>query len=402
MKVTVAIPTYDGEAYIGEAVKSVLAQTFQDYELLVVDDRSSDGTLDIVRSFSDSRIRVVRNDERLGLPGNWNRCLSLAQGEFLTLFHQDDVMQPQNLEQKVERLTSGPDIVFVHSGAELLMEKSAPSAPVDWIEGSSEDFMLEGRLYFYKLLFRGNVVCAPTVLARRQRLLGLGGFDEDLGFTSDYEMWMKLCLEGKVSFISQPLIQYRWHAKNTSHAYRFERGVEESLVAGRRALKFFLEKTGQRNEAEILIGAATAIARHRRWTAELERAKIFLEEDRNNWKRSVDELEEQVKGQAKELQTAKSWLEGEVKNWQSKVGEQEKMIQEQKAWIHELETGKDWLAGQNEYWRKMVEETQTRIEMKILKLERRAAVIVGLLFFVLIFLNPVVLTFLGKLFGLGK
>lgn len=405
MKVSVAIPAYNGEAFIREAVKSVLSQTYSDFELLIVDDRSTDATFDVIRSIADPRIRVTRNDERLGLPRNWNRCLSLAKGEYLCLFHQDDVMLPGNLEKKVQCLTSDPGLAFVHSSAELKVEKSAPTPPIDWIEGASEDFVQEGKFYFYKLLFRGNVICAPTVMARRQRFLDLGGFDDELSFTSDYEMWLKLCLDGRVAFLSQPLIRYRWHEKNASHEFRYERGVEESLLAARRAVKYFLEKTGQSAEATLLEEAVVAIARHKRWAAELERAKFFLEDDRGNWQKVAEEKANDVQRlmkDLKDLEEGKSWLENEVKNWQDKVSEQEKMIQEQKAWIHELETGKDWLAGQNEAWQKAVHETQARIELRLVKLEKRFILLLGLLFAAVIFLSPSVLHLLGRIFGLSQ
>ena len=94
VKVSVCIPTYNGAEFVAKAIESVLAQTFADFELLVVDDSSDDTTVDIVCSFTDPRMRICQNERRLGIPGNWNHCLSLARGEYICLFHQDDVMLP--------------------------------------------------------------------------------------------------------------------------------------------------------------------------------------------------------------------------------------------------------------------------------------------------------------------
>ena len=80
---SVCIPTYNGAEFIAEAIQSVLTQSFTDFELLVVDDHSSDNTLDIVRSFADSRLSIHQNEKRLGIPRNWNHCLALAQGEYV-------------------------------------------------------------------------------------------------------------------------------------------------------------------------------------------------------------------------------------------------------------------------------------------------------------------------------
>jgi glycosyltransferase involved in cell wall biosynthesis len=444
VKVSVAIPAYNGEAFIAEAVKSVLAQTYQDFELLVVDDRSTDATLDIVRGFSDPRISIAQNEDRMGIPANWNRCLTLATGELVCVFHQDDVMLPQNLEAKMSQFAADPGLSLVHSGAELLVESSTPTPPADWIERASEDFTVEGLEYFYKLLFRGNVICAPTVIARRQQLLDLGGFDEELGFTSDYEMWLKLCLQGKVSFLSRPLLRYRWHSRNASHDFRYERGVDESLLAAQRAVDYFVKKKNRPTDGAILKSAITGIARHRRWSveleqaktyletelkswkntsAELEKAKVWVENDLRNWQKTCSELEAQGKLREKELknwqktcseleaeserreknyQDNRSWLENEIKNWQKACADQEKMILEQKAWIHELETGKDWLAGQNEFWRQRAEEMQARIEAKLYQLEKRFSILLAILLAAILLFNPLLLFVLGSKLGILK
>ena len=102
------MPAWNGAAYIEQAVSSVLAQTFEDFELLVIDDCSDDDTVAIVSRFDDPRIRVEVNQSRLGLVGNWNRCLEEASGEYVNIFHQDDVMAPDNLRRKVELLDQQP------------------------------------------------------------------------------------------------------------------------------------------------------------------------------------------------------------------------------------------------------------------------------------------------------
>jgi GT2 family glycosyltransferase len=391
MKVSVAIPTYNGEAYLDETLRSVLGQTLQDFELVIVDDRSTDSTLDIIRSYSDSRIRFTRNDERLGLPGNWNRCLSLAQGEFICIFHQDDVMLPENLERKVQLLSSDSSVGFIHSSADMIVEPSAPTVPVEWIEKSFEDFVVDGRDYFFKLLFHGNLICAPTVVARRQRLVDLGGFDEELGYTSDYETWMKACVESRVAFFSQPLVRYRWHARNASHDYRYERGVHESDVACRHALKFWLKQTGQQEREPVLKEALDAVTRLKRWCASLEQTT------------------EQQKGWITELENGKAWLDGERSQLQKALDEQkefiiklESMIQEQKTWIGELERGKNWLDDQRITWQKLAEETLARTESKLVRLEKRFTTALIAVFIAILLLNPIIVMILLRVFGVGK
>ena len=363
------MPTYNGAAFIEEALHSILNQTYQDFELLVVDDGSTDATLDIVQSFSDPRIQLYRNPERLGIPGNWNRCLFLAQGEFVCLFHQDDVMLPENLERKVQLLSADPTLGFVHSAVETLVDESAPSSFADWIEDATEDTVWGGPEYFRTLLLRGNRVCAPTAMARRHALLEQGGFDRDLGFACDYAMWLRLCMTQRVGFLASPLVRYRWHGGNASHAYQFERGVEEITEAGRRALKLSQDQVTQ-SDGLVLGEAFSALTKLRRWIGELERGKAWLEAQQASW-RSVAETQtaliRELKSWIGELETGNAWQEEQQTAQQAWISElkqgnawQEEQQTAQQAWISELEQGKAWQEEQQASWRS-VAETQTAL-----------------------------------------
>ena len=342
--VSVCLPTYNGADYIEEALRSILNQTYQDFELLIVDDGSTDTTLDIVQSFSDPRIQLHRNPERLGIPANWNRCLELAAGEFVCLFHQDDVMLPENLERKIQLLSADETVGFVHSAVETLVEESAPSSFADWIEDATEDMVWDGPEYFRTLLLNGNRVCAPTVLARRSALLEQGGFDPDLGFACDYAMWLRLCLTYRVGFLVRPLVCYRWHGGNASHAYQFERGADEITKAARRALKLSQDQ-GSQSEGRVLDEAFSTLTKLRRWISELERGKAWQEAQQASW-RSVAETQtaliQDLKGWIKELETGKTW--------------QEEQSTAQQVWIDELEQGKAWLEEQRSNWEKIARQ----------------------------------------------
>ena len=362
--VSVCLPTYNGAAYIAEALRSILNQTYQDFELVVVDDGSTDATLDIVQSFSDPRIQVHRNPERLGIPANWNCCLELAGGELVCLFHQDDEMLPDNLERKVHLLSADESVGFVHSGVETLVDESAPSAFADWIEDATDDTVWDGPEYFRILLLNGNRVCAPTVLARRHALIEQGGFDQDLGFACDYAMWLRLCLRYRVGFLARPLVRYRWHGGNASHAYRFERGVEEITTAARRGLRLYRER-GAQADGPALAEALTALDSLRHWAVELQRGKAWLEEQQASW-RSVAETQNtfirELKGWIEELETGKTWLEEQRTGLQTQAEERERIVQEQQAWIGELEKAQAWMEEQRNNWERIARhwEGQTR------------------------------------------
>src|SRR5579859_195058 len=99
--ISVCIPCYNGERFIGRTLESVLRQTFTDFELVIVDDKSTDGTVSVIRGFTDARIRLIQNEKNLGLCLNWNRALSQTAGKYVKLLCEDDFLYPECLARQV-------------------------------------------------------------------------------------------------------------------------------------------------------------------------------------------------------------------------------------------------------------------------------------------------------------
>ena len=350
-RLSVCLPTYNGEAYVAEALRSVLQQSYTDFEVVAVDDGSSDRTLEMLQAFADPRVRIYQNPHRRGIPGNWNAAVALARGEYVCVFHQDDVMLADNLARKIALFETDPHLSLVHSRAERVVEAGAPSGLGDWMEKAERDFVEEGEVYFRKLLLRGDCICAPTVIVRREQLAAAGGFNEVLGYACDYEMWMKLCVEGRVGFIHDALVGYRWHAGNASHDYQYERGVEECGRAMRAAVAYYTQRRGETRHAQLLAEAAEAVLEQREWAAQLDRGRGWLEEQQRRWQAHAEDREQVVQEQQAwigELERGKAWLEGQA--------------QEQQAWIGELERGKAWLEEQRTAWQAQAEHWQAQAE----------------------------------------
>lgn len=218
-QVSVCIPTYNGAAYIAEAVASVLNQTFTGFELIISDDNSTDNTLSVVESFPDDRLRVVRNHQRRGLVGNWNHCLELARGEFITLFHQDDVMRPENLAEKLALLRSHPGAGLVYSDIERIDAKSRVIGG-HYVAQPDETTVMPGCRLFALAAAVGNPVACPTVMARAGCYREVGLFDERLEFAVDLEMWLRMAARYDVGFIARPLVAHRVHAAQEGGRYR--------------------------------------------------------------------------------------------------------------------------------------------------------------------------------------
>jgi glycosyltransferase involved in cell wall biosynthesis len=217
---SVCFPTYNGAAYLDEAIRSVLAQTFTDFELIIVDDQSTDDSAIIARSFDDPRIAFYQNPTRLGLVENWNRCLELAQGEYICIFHQDDVMLPHNLAAKVEALNQHPTAGLVYSDV-YLIDVDGQKLAETWFYPTTpaHDFVESGLKFFERLLLGDNLVACPSMVVRREGYEKSGRFDPRFRFTSDLNMWLRLLLGYDIVYLAQPLMKYRWHRGNESHNF---------------------------------------------------------------------------------------------------------------------------------------------------------------------------------------
>lgn len=120
VKVSVCMPVYNGENYIAESIQSVLDQTYQNFELIISDNCSTDKTSEIVKSFDDSRIKYLRNSENIGLVANFNQVIGLAIGKYICIWAHDDVMFPDNLSSKVAILDKHENVGFIHSDVQLI------------------------------------------------------------------------------------------------------------------------------------------------------------------------------------------------------------------------------------------------------------------------------------------
>ncbi len=228
--VSICIPTYNGARWLHEALESALAQSYSPLEIVVVDDASSDDTLDIAQSFTDARLRVVPGERNLGLVGNWNRSVNLARGEWVKFLFQDDLLHPDCVARMVAAGESKPDIGLVFSRREILLENPNDPTARDWQEQYGIlDTQFErlgavntGRDLFEQYLrkgFRMNFVGEPTAVMVRQKCFQrLGGFHTRMHQGPDFEMWVRVMFFADVAFLPEALCTFRYHSASTSLA----------------------------------------------------------------------------------------------------------------------------------------------------------------------------------------
>lgn len=222
-KVSVIVPNYNHARFLRKRVDTVLAQTFQDFELILLDDRSTDDSRSILSFYaSDPRVRLEFNAVNSGSTfKQWNKGVRLARGEYIWIAESDDYADQRLLEQLVVVLDSKPEVVFVscrswHVTADNQLEGYADSYSPHLAKykcGAEADGREECRNYFVRI----NAVCnASSVLFRKSVYERVGSADENLRFCGDWKVWAAMALAGRVAYLSEPLNYYRVHDRTVT------------------------------------------------------------------------------------------------------------------------------------------------------------------------------------------
>jgi len=206
---SVIIPTYNRKEYVRQAIDSVMLQTFTDYEIIVVDDGSTDDTEKALARYG-AKIRYFRQKNQ-GESAARNYGLDIARGKYIAFLDDDDVWLPHKLERQVSYLGAHPDTAMVCSG------DIAIDAEGQQIEQRSVDELnlSEGELSF-ETIFYPCPITASTVLAKKSVLIQAGLFDESMKYGEDWDMWMRVALHGPIGYIPEPLVFFRVHRANQS------------------------------------------------------------------------------------------------------------------------------------------------------------------------------------------
>ena len=186
--VTVLMTVYNGKNYLNEAIESVLCQTLTNYEFLIVDDASTDNSIEIINSYNDSRIKLLINKKNIGQTVSLNKGLAIAQGKYIARFDQDDVCLPGRLEEQVAFFKKNPSVSIVCS-REYSIDKQGKRIGV-W----KRDLNNYGSFLGYIILGL-NPIWTPSVMFTKSVFLHLGGFDVAYGPASDFEFWSRIALK---------------------------------------------------------------------------------------------------------------------------------------------------------------------------------------------------------------
>lgn len=247
--VSILMGVYNADKYLGEVIDSLLGQTWQDFEMIVVDDGSTDRSPAILEEYAkrDSRIRVLTQTNQ-GVGRAVNRALELVKGKYIARADADDYSHPQRLEKQVAFMEAHPEVVALGTRVMLVDPIGIPISPHLAATGHEaiEAELLKGN---------GSAVCQPSVMLRRDALLQVGGYDSRWRVTEDLDLFLRLAEIGKLENMTEPLVNWRQHLGSTNHTRR-EQQLAESLALlkeahERRGLLFDVSRMNDRTEVPV-------------------------------------------------------------------------------------------------------------------------------------------------------
>jgi glycosyltransferase involved in cell wall biosynthesis len=210
--ISVVMPTYNGERFLRPAVESILNQTFRGFELIVIDDGSTDSTPRILDKFKakDDRLIVLTNERNLGIAGATNRGLAAARGEYVALQDHDDISLPHRFQTQMDFLNSHPEIAVVGSAATLINDDGEPYAEFPL---PCEEIDIKWRLLFY-----GDPFHYTSIMLRRCAMQEIGGYGENpaFQFSEVYDPFSRIAMRHRMVNLSETLVLWRRHSDATS------------------------------------------------------------------------------------------------------------------------------------------------------------------------------------------
>ncbi|MHB1116408.1 glycosyltransferase [Sideroxydans sp.] len=210
-KVSIILSSYNHAKFIRESIDSALKQTFSDFELIIWDDGSSDDSWELIGQYSDPRIKAYRNEKNIGGVFGVNKAISeIATGEYIAIHHSDDVWELDKLQKQVDCLEVNPDVGAVFTNTKPIDERGQPLADQSHFHYSIFNQPNRSRQEWLRhFFFRGNALCHPSVLIRKQCYADCGMYQDALAQLTDFDMWVRLCFKYEIRVLPDRLVRFR-------------------------------------------------------------------------------------------------------------------------------------------------------------------------------------------------
>ncbi len=223
--VSVCIPTYNSARYLRESLNSIINQTYENLEIIVSDNASTDNTEEIVKTFTDNGVQFRRNPTNLGCYNNYNECLKVVSGKFVAFYHSDDIYEPEIVQREVEFLQTHPEVGAVFTLDKLVDENDKiigrTNIPKELKDRNVYNF---NKIYKALLKHKNFFLRTPTAMVRKSVYDNVGLFSEkEFGTSADLEMWLRILKKHPVGILNQRLMKHRLSIIQGSLEYNYLR-----------------------------------------------------------------------------------------------------------------------------------------------------------------------------------
>jgi glycosyltransferase involved in cell wall biosynthesis len=245
--VSICIPMFNAEKTITKTIASIIGQIYKNIEIIIVDNCSSDASVKIIQEFVDPRIKIIQNDEHLpAAENNWNRCFQYVHGEFIAIFHADDVYLPDMIFRQIEMFEKNPTIGCVFTQGNIINENDDIIGELKLPpEMTGSDTYTYSQL-LNSILENGDFLLCPSAMMRRDLYKKLSPFRyEQFGSASDLDMWLRAAKCAPVSIINEKLMNYRISKTQGTHVLNWGRTHEADFF---RVMDFHIEHNQKPDE----------------------------------------------------------------------------------------------------------------------------------------------------------
>ena len=211
-KISICIPTYNRARYLETLLDILINLPKQNYELIVVDNKSTDNTFELLKNKKYQNVKFFQNPKNLGMVNNWNRCIELASGDYIIIVHDDDIVTPNLFIEYRKILKKYPDVDLIFSYAGIIDENAQTQGYYKSLKGD----ILFCKSSLFKLLLRENFIHASGVLVKKESYQKVGKFTDKYTLLPDYDMWLRISLNHYAIYRDKLLFNYRKHSTNVS------------------------------------------------------------------------------------------------------------------------------------------------------------------------------------------
>ena len=383
MKISIIIPAYNHEKYIVETINSVLTQSCHDFEIIIINDGSTDSTEQRILSIHDKRIRYI-SQKNMGAPSALNKGISLAKGEYISILNSDDIYLPKRLETCLNFLEINTNYSVVMSTVEGIDNSGTPvkkgvtpqvKSWLDWYEGALP-FFNEDK--FYPSAFAKNImITTSNLFVRRKVFQECGGF-KALRYTHDWDMLLRLSKRYQIHLIKEDLLKYRMHSENTVH----ERYSELKVLF---EVNWLIVENLKELDADFPFSEILELLKNNQYLSFETMFILSLMKDQPafydlidfNNPQTIQSLQSWVstttfvareqsivalQAQVQDLQTGNEWLTSQREAWEKLATEREQSIAALQAQVQDLQTGNAWLTSQRDAWEKAAAEREAILD----------------------------------------